>query len=97
MKERNIEDRLALLGAIITLFGVTLAAGDALGAEDADVTATAVAIHAAGRNTLAAAEKANNEAAERAAESLALEAAIDLDIRLEDRTSSLSAGRRKAR
>lgn len=97
MKVRNIEDRLALLGALIVLVGVTLAAGEALGADEADVTATAVAVHRAGKETLADAEKANHEAAAQAAASLAVKNWVDLDIRLDDRTSPKVAGRRKAR
>ncbi len=97
MKVRNIEDRLALLGAVIVLVGVTIAAGDALAADDADVTVTAVAIHRAGTETLADAEKANHDAAAQAAASLAVKNWVDLDIRLDDRTSRKVAGRRKAR
>lgn len=92
MKHSNIEDRLALIGALIVLFGVSMAAEDAL-AGDAEITSTAIAIHEAAAGTLAQAEAANMEAAERAAESLALEIGLELDIRLEDHTSTLIAGR----
>ena len=97
MKVRNIEDRLAVLAALIVLFGVTFATGDALADDEPEVTATAVAIHKAGCATLESAEQANHEAAVRALVSLTLENWVDLDIKLEDRTSTLIAGRRRAR
>ena len=92
MKSSNIEDRLALVGALIALLGVSMAAQDAL-ADDTEITSTAIAIHEAAEKTLESAEAANAEAAARAAESLAAENWIDLDIRLEDHTSTLIAGR----
>ena len=97
MKVRNLEDRLALLAALIVLFGVTFATGDALANDETEVTATAVSIHKAGCATLESAEKANHEAATRAIVSLTLENWVDLDIKLDDRTSTLTAGRRRAR
>ena len=92
MKARNIEDRLALVGALIVLFGVTSAAGDALAEEQAEITTTAVAIEIAAEDTLETAERANADAAAQAAESLVLETSIDLDIRLGDHISVLIAG-----
>jgi hypothetical protein len=92
MKARNIEDRLALVGALIVLFGVTSAAEDALAEDQAEVTTTAVAIDIAAEDTLASAAKANADAAAQAAESLVLEPSIDLDIKLGDHTSLLIAG-----
>lgn len=97
MKVRNIEDRLAQLAALIVLFGVTFATGDALADDDTEVTTTAVAIHKAGCATLELAEQANHEAAARAMVSLTLDNRVDLDIKLDDRTSTLIAGRRKVR
>lgn len=89
MKAKNFENNLALVGALIVLVGVSFAAEDALGLETADVTTTAVAIHDAADSTLAGAAKANADAAAKAAESLALDNWIALDIKLEDRTSTL--------
>jgi hypothetical protein len=66
MKARNIENGLALVGAVVVLIGVSFAADNA-------------------------AEKANAETAAAAAASLALENWIELDIQLEDRTSTLIA------
>ena len=91
MKHSNIEDRLAAIGALVVLFGVSMAAEDALG-DDAGISSTAIAIHEAASGTLEAARAANAEAAEQAAESVALENWIDLDIRLGDHTSTLIAG-----
>lgn len=92
MKAINIEERLGLLGALIVLIGVSSAAGEALAAETADLTTTAIAIHEAAEDTLEIAEQANAEAAAKAAATLAIENGLDLDIRLDDRTSILVAG-----
>lgn len=91
MKTRNIENNLAVFGALIVLVGVSFAAGDAFGAETADVTSTAIAIHDVSPDTTSGAEKANKDAAAKAAESLAIENSINLEIKLESRTSTLIA------
>ena len=91
MKAKNFENNLALIGALIVLVGVSFAAEEALGFETADVTTTAVAIHGAGCSTISGAAKANADAAAEAAKSLALENWIALDIKLQDRTSTLVA------
>jgi len=93
MKATNIEERLTLIAALVVLVGVTFAAGDALADDTADITTTAVEIHDAADNTIEIAEEANRDAANRAAESLAKEAVLALDIRLEDHSSTLVAGR----
>jgi len=92
MKAIKIEERLGLLGALIVLIGVSSAAGEALAAETADLTTTAIAIHEAAEDTLEIAEQANAEAAAKAAATLAIENGLDLDIRLDDRISILVAG-----
>ena len=92
MKATNIEERLALLGVLFVLIGVSSAAEDALAAETADITTTAIAIHEAADDTLDIAAQANAEAAAQAAAALAKENGLDLDIRLEDHTSTLVAG-----
>lgn len=89
MKATNIEERLALVGVLIVLIGVSFAAEDALAEETVD-TAT-VALHEAAENTIEIAEEANEDAAARAIEALALETVTDLDIRLDDHTSVLVA------
>jgi hypothetical protein len=93
MKTSNMEERLALIGALVVLFGVSMAAEDALADDAADVTTTAIAIHEAAKDTLETARTATAEAAEHAARSLALENWVDLDIRLEDHTLMMIAGR----
>ena len=94
MNTRNIEERLALLGVLVVLIGVSSAAEEALAADPAAITTTAVAIHGAAGNTLEIAAQANKEAAAKAAAALAEENGLDLDIRLNDRTSRSGADRR---
>ena len=93
MNAKNIEERLALLGVLLVLIGVSSAAEEALAAETAEVTTTAVAIHEAADDTLEIAEQANAEAAAKAAAALAKENGLDLDIRFNDHKSVLIAGR----
>ena len=93
--ERQIhQERLAVLGALLVLIGVSFAAEDALAVENADVTTTAVAIHSAADNTIKIAEQANEEAAAKAIEALAKENGQDLDIRLDAHRTMLFAGRK---
>lgn len=92
MKARNIENGLALMGAVIVLIGVSFAAENALAEETADVTTTSEATSNVADDTLHGAEIANVETASRAVASLALENWIDLDNQFEDRTSTLIAG-----
>lgn len=94
MKAKNIENNLALVGALIVLVGVSFAAEDALGFEAADVTATAVAIHNVAVSTTSGAAKANADAAALAAKSLARENWLDLDIKLDDHRSTLVADKK---
>jgi len=89
MRNGNVENGLAVLGVLIVLLGVSAAAGSALASEYDELTATAVAIHGARDVMLAAADEANAQAADIAARSLAISNLVDLDIELEDRTSTL--------
>ncbi|MCO4810014.1 MAG: hypothetical protein KC572_00315 [Gammaproteobacteria bacterium] len=91
MKARNIENNLALVGALIVLVGVSFAAEDALGVEFADVTSTAIAIHDVANSTTSGAAQANADSAALAAKSLARANWIDLDIKLNDHRSTLIA------
>lgn len=93
MKAKNFENNLALVGALIVLVGVSFAAEDALGYETADDTTTTVSIRDAADSTISGAAKANTEAAAQAAKSLARENWANLDIKLEDRTSTLVANK----
>ncbi|MBT8081543.1 MAG: hypothetical protein KJP08_01955 [Gammaproteobacteria bacterium] len=92
MKTRITEERLALLAALVVLIGVSSAAGDAFAQESPTINATAVAIHTVPDATLEIAAAANAEAAQRAAQSLARQNWVELEIRLEDRRSQLIAG-----
>ena len=91
MKAKTIENGLALVGAIVVLIGVSFAADNALAEENTDIATVAVAIQDATDNTLNSAEQANAETAAAAAASLALENWVELDIQLDDRTSTLMA------
>lgn len=93
MKAKNVENNLALVGALIVLVGVSFAAEDALGFEAADVARNAIQDTADSTITGAAAE-ANADAAAQAAKSLAMQNWISLDIKLEDRTSTLIADKK---
>ena len=94
MKAKNIENNLALVGALIVLVGVSFAAEDALGFETADVTTTATAIHDVADSTTSSAAQATADAAALAAKSLARENWIELDIKLEDHRSTLVADKK---
>jgi hypothetical protein len=94
MKGTNLEERLAVLGALLVLIGVSFAAEDALAVDNADVTTTAVDILSVADNTIEIAEKANEEAAAKAIEALAKENGQDLDIRLDDHRTMPVAGRK---
>lgn len=94
MKATNIEERLALLGVLVVLIGVSSAAQEVLAAESAHVTTTAVAIHNTAESTVEIAKQANAEAAAKAAAALAEENGLDLDIRLDGRMLIMDAGRK---
>jgi len=93
MGNRNIVNGLALIGAVLVLVGVTIAASTAL-AEEAksgrSPTAATKGLSEKGKTT---AEQANREAADDAAESIALDNKVDLEIRLLDRTSTVVSRR----
>lgn len=92
MNTRNVENRLALVGAMLVLIGVTFAASSALASDISDVSSTAVAIHTAADRSLEQAHKANHAAV--AATAIVLDVELDLDIRLSVRNSILLAGNR---
>ena len=93
MKARNVENNLALVGALIVLVGVSFAAEDAFGFEAADVTTNAIQ-DTADSIVSGAAAQANADAAAQAAKSLAMQNWISLDMKLEDRTSTLIADKK---
>ncbi len=94
MKTGNVENRLALLGAMLVLVGVAFAAGSALASDFSDVSSTAVAIHTAADTSLARARKANDAAVAHASTAVVLDVRLDLDNRLADRKSELLADSR---
>lgn len=92
MKTRNIENRLAWVGALIVLVGVSFAAGSAFAAEKAGTTSTAGTMATelpVADETIAGARKAMTDAAADAAKALQAENALDLDIQLNDLTSTI--------
>ena len=91
MNTRNIENKLAMLAALIVLIGVSWAAGSALAAEPANQIAVEMTERAATDETIIGARKAVAEAAAEAAEALKVENAFDLDNQLSDITSTLIA------
>ena len=92
MKTRNIENRLALIGALIVLLGVSWAAGSAFAADTQNTATAAVAERLLTDETIAGARKAIMEAAEEAAEALKAENVMDLDIQHADLTSLIAEG-----
>jgi hypothetical protein len=91
MKSTKIENRLAYVGALIVLIGVTWAASSAFGAEPTEF-ATAAAVESDTMDeTIAGAREAMTESASKAAEALRAENKFDLDIQLNDLTSTLMA------
>ena len=83
MDKRNVENGLALAGAVLVLVGVTFAASSALAEESSSVDAGSVGIDIA-------AEEIESDAA-RAVERIALDNALDLDIRFTSHISDLVA------
>lgn len=94
MGNRNIVNGLALIGAILVLVGVTVAANTALADDAKGVRALASTSESLTPKSRAADDKANREAAEAASERIRLDNKLDLEIRLADRTSTL-VGRRR--
>lgn len=91
MNTRNIENKLALLAALIVLIGVSAAAGSALAAEPANKAAAVVTERGDTDETIVDARKAMAEAAAEAAEALKAENTFDLDNQLSGITSTLIA------
>ena len=94
MNKRNVENRLALVGAILALIGVSIATGSALASDVNDVSPTADVIHTAADHSLARARKANYAAVADAATAIVLDARLELDIRLSAHKSISLVGSR---
>jgi hypothetical protein len=91
MKIRNIENKLALVAALIVLIGVSMAAGSAFAAESTSARSKDLVEQNAAVETVTGARDANIEAAADAAKALKAENALDLDIQLAVLTSTLIA------
>jgi len=88
MKHRDIENRLALLGAIIVLIGVSSAATTALASESVTPDHAASTAEIA-RVTLEGGRRANRRSADAAVEAITMDNWSGLDIALANRTSRL--------
>ena len=73
MKIRNIENKLALVAALIVLIGVSMAAGSAFAAESTNASSKGLVEQNAAVETIIAARDANIEAAADAAKALKAE------------------------
>lgn len=85
MNTRNVENRLALVGAMLVLIGVTFAASSAFADDVNDVSSTPVPIHTAAVQSVIEARKANHAAVVNATTAIVLGVERDLDIRLSAR------------
>lgn len=94
MKYRNVENRLAIAGALLALFGVAFAANSALADEPAAEHAnTIVATQTSDTADVVDAKAVNREAADDAAERIAADNKLELEVRLLDRKSTTVARR----
>ena len=84
MDKRNVENGLALAGAVLVLVGVTFAASSALAEESPRVDAAPTTVDIA-------ADEINRDAARDAVDRIALDNALDLDIRFKSHISDLVA------
>lgn len=93
MKNRNFENKLAWIGALVVLVGVSSAATTAFAAEPSDSVTTTLAAKRtdAVAETIIGARKANAEAAAEAAAALRTKTTLELDIQLGDLSSTLIA------
>lgn len=93
MKHKDIENKLALLGAIVVLIGVSSAATSAL-AFDGFAADNVVSSNEIARVTAEGGRQANRRIAEAALETMMQNNGIDLDIELTNRTSQSVADAR---
>lgn len=91
MKTRNLENRLAYLGAIVVLMGVLAAASSAFAAEPETTDRAVVAENEAALEAINGAKEAMRESADAAAEALEIENNFDLENQLSDISSTLIA------
>jgi len=91
MSTRNLENKLAYVGALVVLTAVLAAANSAFAAEPANTVSTGTADQAAAAEAISGAKKAVRESADAAAEALKLENDFALEIQLADISSTLIA------
>ncbi len=91
MKHKDLENRLALLGALVVLLGVTSAATSAL-ADDALAEERSAISAEIAEITTADGRQANRLIADAAARAIAKNTGSGLDIQLASRTSKRVAG-----
>lgn len=98
MKNRNLENRLAYLGALVVLIGVTAAATSAFAAEaveqDGAIVSELDATREAASATVIGARAATAESAAEAAAALEAEIVYRLENQLSDISSTLIAANR---
>jgi len=91
MSTRNLENKLAYVGALVVLTAVLAAANSAFAAEPANTASTGTADQAVAAETIDGARKAVRESADAAAEALKLENDFALENQLADISSTLIA------
>ncbi len=91
MSTRNLENKLAYVGALIVLTAVLAAASSAFAAEPTITASANAADHAAAAEAINGAKKAMRESADAAAEALKLENGFALENQLADINSTLIA------
>lgn len=91
MSTRNLENKLAYVGALVVLTAVLAAASSAFAAEPAHTAPTSAADPAAAAEAINGARKAIRESADAAAEALKLENDFALENQLADISSTLIA------
>jgi hypothetical protein len=91
MKTRNLENRLAYVGALVVLLGVLAAAGSAFGAESAKSRSTVAAESTAAVQAIDGARQAMRESADAASKAIKVETTFALENQLSDISSTLIA------
>jgi hypothetical protein len=90
MKVKDIESRLAWVGALVILIAVSAAASSAFAAEPVSDQVAAVTAVEPVAVAIAGARAANAETAADAAAAIARDTLLGLDIKLADHTSTLT-------
>lgn len=91
MKTRNLENKLAYVGALVVLMGVLAAASSAFAAEPENGKRAVVVENDAALEAINGAKEAMKESADAAAEALEIENNFDLENQLSDISSTLIA------